>query len=110
MEVRVPGADMNPYFAISAIFLLGLRGIEKKLPIPLPPVKDLMNDKSKVVKLATGLDTATKLFMREGSVAREVFGDEFVEHYGGTREHEVGVWNEAVTNWEGTYLITSISL
>jgi glutamine synthetase len=109
MEVRVPGADMNPYFAISAIFLLGLRGIEKKLPIPLPPVKDLMNDKSKVVKLATGLDTATKLFMREGSVAREVFGDEFVEHYGGTREHEVGKWNEAVTNWEGMYLIINIA-
>jgi glutamine synthetase len=108
MEVRVPGADMNPYFAISAIFLLGLRGIEKKLSIPLPPVKDLMNDKSKVVKLATGLDTATKLFMREGSVAREVFGHEFVEHYGGTREHEVGMWNEAVTNWEGTHLITSV--
>jgi glutamine synthetase len=29
---------MNPYFAISAIFLLGLRGIEKKLPLPCPPI------------------------------------------------------------------------
>lgn len=101
MEVRVPGADMNPYFALSAIFLLGLRGIEKKLSIPVPPVKDLMGDKSKVVKLATGLDSAINLFMRDGSVAREVLGDEFVEHFGGTREHEVRMWNEAVTNWEG---------
>ena len=101
MEVRVPGADMNPYFALSAIFLLGFRGIEKKMSIQLPPVKQLMNDKSKVVKLATGLDKATTLFTRDGSVAREVFGDEFVEHYGGTREHEVNLWNQAVTNWEG---------
>lgn len=101
MEVRVPGADMNPYFALAAIFQLGLRGVEKKLPIPVPPVKDLMGDRSKVVKLATGLDAATKLFMREGSVARETLGDDFVNHYGGTREHEVGLWNEAVTNWEG---------
>lgn len=92
---------MNPYFALSAIFLLGFRGIEKKMSIPLPPVKQLMSDKSKVVKLAMGLDKATALFMREGSVAREVLGDEFVEHYGGTREHEVNIWNEAVTNWEG---------
>lgn len=92
---------MNPYFALAAIFLLGFRGIDKKMSIPVPPVKDLMGDKSKVVKLATGLDRATKLFMEEGSVAREVLGDEFVEHYGGTREHEVNVWNEAVTNWEG---------
>jgi glutamine synthetase len=29
---------MNPYFAISAIFLLGLRGIEKKLALPSPPI------------------------------------------------------------------------
>jgi glutamine synthetase len=38
--------------------------------------------------------------MREGSVAREVFGDDFVEHFGGTREHEVKMWNQAVTTWE----------
>lgn len=38
LEVRIPGADMNPYFAISAIFLLGLRGIEKKLALPTPPI------------------------------------------------------------------------
>jgi glutamine synthetase len=37
--------------------------------------------------------------MREGSVAREVFGDEFVDHFGGTREHEVQLWEDAVTDW-----------
>ena len=41
MEIRVPGADMNPYFALSAIFALGFRGIEKKLPLPGPPVSQL---------------------------------------------------------------------
>ena len=39
--------------------------------------------------------------MKSGSIAREVFGDEFVDHFGGTREHEVKLWNAAVTNWEG---------
>ncbi|PVG02781.1 glutamine synthetase/guanido kinase [Serendipita vermifera] len=101
LEIRVPGADMNPYFALSAIFLLGFRGIEKKMSIPVPPVKELMGDKSKVIKLATSLEKATQLFMRKESVAREVLGDDFVDHYGGTREHEVNAWNEAVTNWEG---------
>lgn len=38
LEIRIPGADMNPYFAISAIFLLGLRGIQKKLSLPGPPI------------------------------------------------------------------------
>lgn len=29
---------MNPYFALSAVFLLGLRGIEKKLKLTTPPI------------------------------------------------------------------------
>jgi hypothetical protein len=39
--------------------------------------------------------------MRPDSIAREVFGDDFVDHFGATREHEVRLWNAAVTNWEG---------
>jgi hypothetical protein len=37
-ELRVPGADMNPYFALSAIFLLGLRGIDKNMKLEEPPI------------------------------------------------------------------------
>ncbi len=53
--------------------------------------------------LPTSLEAATERMMRPGSVAREpeVFGDDFVDHYGGTREHEVKLWNQAVTTWEG---------
>jgi glutamine synthetase len=51
--------------------------------------------------LPQSLEAATARMMRQGSVAREVFGDEFVEHFGGTREHEIRLWNSAVTNWEG---------
>ena len=47
--------------------------------------------------------------MAPDSIAREegMFGNVFVEHYGGTREHEVKVWNEAVTSWEGTFKLCS---
>jgi glutamine synthetase len=37
LEIRVTGADMNAYLALSAIFLLGFRGIEKKIA-PGPPI------------------------------------------------------------------------
>lgn len=52
--------------------------------------------------LPTSLESATIRMMRPDSIAREreVFGDDFVDHYGGTREHEVKLWNAAVTNWE----------
>ncbi|KAF9053918.1 glutamine synthetase/guanido kinase [Hymenopellis radicata] len=104
-EVRVPGADMNPYFALSAVFLLGLRGIEKKMKLTIPPISHFSpEDKKngKVRMLPVSLETATTRMMQPDSVAREpeMFGDVFVEHFGGTREHEVKLWNEAVTNWE----------
>ncbi|EED85272.1 predicted protein [Postia placenta Mad-698-R] len=105
LEVRVPGADMNPYFALSAVFALGFRGIEKKLKLPGPPVGELtLEDKQdgKVRMLPQSLESATARMMRPNSIAREesVFGEDFVEHFGGTRQHEVRLWNEAVTNWE----------
>ncbi|KNZ73775.1 Type-1 glutamine synthetase 2 [Termitomyces sp. J132] len=108
LEIRVPGADMNPYFALSAIFLLGLRGIEKKLALPCKPIGLLtVDDKAsgEVKRLPTSLEAATQRMMRPDSVAREpgMFGDDFIDHYGGTREHEVRLWNQAVTNWEGSF-------
>ena len=51
--------------------------------------------------LPQSLEAATERMLRPESVAREVFGDAFVDHFGGTRQHEVRLWNEAVTNWEG---------
>ncbi|KAG6880223.1 hypothetical protein C0992_002989 [Termitomyces sp. T32_za158] len=106
LEIRVPGADMNPYFALSAIFLLGLRGIEKKLALPCEPIRLLTAEdraSGKVKMLPTSLEAATQLMMRPDSIAREscVFGNDFVDHFGGTREHEVRLWNQAVTDWEG---------
>ncbi|KAG6893657.1 hypothetical protein C0995_016415 [Termitomyces sp. Mi166 len=105
LEIRVPGADMNPYFALSAIFLLGLRGIEKKLALPCKPIALLTAEDralGKVKMLPTSLEAATQRMIRPDSIARELgmFGNDFVDHYGGTREHEVRLWNQAVTNWE----------
>jgi len=36
-EVRIPGADLNPHYALSAILAAGLRGIVQKLSIGTPP-------------------------------------------------------------------------
>ncbi|KAH7889638.1 glutamine synthetase guanido kinase, partial [Phlebopus sp. FC_14] len=101
-EIRVPGADMNPYFNLSAIFKLGVRGIEKELKLSTPPIRAYQDNPSRkdVTLLPSSLEAATARMMRSGSVARDVFGDEFIEHFGGTREHEVRLWNQTVTNWE----------
>lgn len=103
LEVRVPGADMNAFFALSAIFQLGMRGMEKKLALPVAPLSQLTPEDKKngtVKMLPISLEAATQRMMQPSSIAREVLGNDFVEHFGGTREHEVKLWNEAVTSWE----------
>lgn len=103
LEVRVPGADMNPYFALSAIFQLGMRGIVKQLRLTTPPISTYQSNparKEEVILLPCSLEDATNAMMKPDSIAREVFGDDFVDHFGATREHEVRLWNAAVTNWE----------
>lgn len=102
-EIRVPGADSNPYYVMAAMLALGWRGVEKKMELPLPPLgkgEDVGGEADKGIRLAKSLREATERFLRKESIAREVFGDDFVEHYGGTRDHEVRLWDEAVTDWE----------
>ena len=102
LEIRVPGADTNAHYVLAAVLALGWRGVEKKLALPVPPLpkgEDVGSKSDQGVRLAKNLKDATAVFMRKESVAREVFGDEFVDHFGGTREHEVRLWEEAVTDW-----------
>ncbi|KAL6721832.1 hypothetical protein ACLMJK_000937 [Lecanora helva] len=102
-EVRVAGADANPFFVLAAILELGWRGVQKRLQIKVPPLgkgQDVGGAEDKGVRLARSLKEATATMMSKDSVAREVFGEDFVDHFGGTREHEVRLWDEAVTDWE----------
>ncbi|KAK5089984.1 hypothetical protein LTR05_000152 [Lithohypha guttulata] len=102
-EIRTCGADANPSLVLAAIVALGWRGIEKKLEIKLPPLgkgEEVGGSGDKGERLPKSLRESTAKFMAKDSVAREVFGDDFVEHYGGTREHELRLWDEAVTDWE----------
>lgn len=97
-EVRVGGADANPAYVLAAMLGLGMRGVEKKMEIPCAPLGK-GEEGGKGVRLARTLREANERFAARGSVAREVLGDAFVEHFAGTREHEVRLWDEAVTDW-----------
>lgn len=101
-EIRVPGADTNAYLVLSTILALGWRGVEKKLEIPIPPLgkgEDVGGASDGGVRLAKSLKDANDRFKSKDSIAREVFGDEFVDHFAGTREHEIRKFDEAVTDW-----------
>jgi hypothetical protein len=93
--------QMNPHFAFSAIFALGLRGIANKSKLPYGPINSPGVTRETLIKLPTSLESATAQFKRKESLAREVMGDYFVDHFAGTREHELEVFRRAVTDWEG---------
>ena len=96
VELRLTGADINPYLAIAASLAAGLDGIERDLPPPAPTVNAYTGD---APPLPHTLSEATTLF-RQSQVARRWLGDEFVDHYAGTREWESRQFEKAVTDWE----------
>lgn len=97
VENRVPGGDVNPYLAISAIIAGGLHGIEHELELPAPLAGNAYT--AGVDHLPTTLREAAELF-RASTVAREAFGDEMVEHYLNQARIEVEAYDAAVTDWE----------
>jgi glutamine synthetase len=96
VELRLTGADINPYLAMAASLAAGLDGIERKLEPP-PPIVDAYSGDAP--PLPRTLADATRL-LRQSRVAREWLGEEFVDHYASTREWEVRQYEKAVTDWE----------
>ncbi|MCC4908424.1 glutamine synthetase family protein [Microbacterium sp. cx-59] len=97
VENRVPGGDVNPYLAISAIIAGGLYGIENELALPDPMTGNAYT--SGVDTLPTTLREAAALFSAS-TIARAAFGDDVVEHYLNQARIEVEAFDAAVTDWE----------
>ncbi len=99
LETRVVGSDVNPYLAMSAAIGSGLYGIKHKLKLKQSAtIGNGYQDQSHGV-LPRTLEDATAR-MKESSVAREIFGDAFVDHFTQTREWEWRQHLKPVTDWE----------
>jgi glutamine synthetase len=96
-ENRVPGGDVNPYLAVSALIASGLHGIENELPLePEFQGNAYASDKPTV---PTTLGAAAAL-LNESKLARTAFGDEVVDHYLNAAKVELAAYDAAVTDWE----------
>ena len=97
VENRLPGGDVNPYLAVAAMLAGGLHGIRHQLELELAfEGNAYASDKPRV---PTTLAEARELFLAS-TVAREVFGDDVVEHYAHAAQVEIDAFNRAVTDWE----------
>lgn len=98
LETRVPGSDVNPYLALAACFASGLYGIRKNLELKSEPVLGSAYQ-SPVPRLPRSLQEATQK-LAESKLARELFGEAFVDHFVRTRQWEWRQSQDAVTDWE----------
>ncbi len=102
VENRVPGADCNPYLAVSAMLAAGLWGIEQKLE-PNPEVTDNLYDHIETIapefRFPATFDQAIERF-RNSDFAKNHFGEEFVRIYSANREEHAAEFRRAVTDWE----------
>ena len=97
VELRLSGADINPYLAMAASLACGLEGIERGAEPPEPAVNAYEAAGAK--SLPRNLTEATRL-LNGSEFARKWFGGEFVDHYCNTREWEVRQCEKEVTSWE----------
>lgn len=99
LETRVPGADANPYLSIAASLASGLYGIKNKLPLNTAETKGNEYANNINRKLPKTLKEAT-VSMKSSNLAKELFGDGFVDHFVKTREWEWNQFTLKVTDWE----------
>jgi glutamine synthetase len=102
LEHRRCGADVNPYLAVAAMLAGGLYGIEQKLELVPAAVGDAFADPGQAT-LPTSLAEAIEAF-EASTLARELLGAEFVDHYSLSRRVELDLWErwqaDQVTEWE----------
>jgi len=98
IECRAPGADANPYLGFAATLAAALDGIEHKIEPPPMFEGDLYT--------ARELPQVPKTFneaireLENSTWARQVFGDDVIDHYLHFFRTEQNRFDEVVTNWE----------
>jgi glutamine synthetase len=97
VENRLPGADVNPYLALSAMIAAGLHGIDNELD--LEPAFEGNAYESDKPRVPHTMYDARDLF-RSSAVAKEAFGDDVVDHYLNRARVEIDAHERAVTDWE----------
>jgi glutamine synthetase len=98
LEMRLPGADVNPYLALSAV----LTSIDAGIRAATDPGLDVSGDgygAGSDTRLPTTLGEAARAF-RDSALAREQFGADVVDHYCAVAEDEWRTFLLSVSDWD----------
>jgi len=98
LENRMPGADANPYLALSAMLAAGMAGIKERLDCGDEYQGNAYVD-PKLARLPFGLRDAADVFA-QSQLARAAFGEAVLEFYVHHARLELQAFGDAVTDWE----------
>jgi glutamine synthetase len=98
LEHRLPGADTNPYIVIAACLAGGLHGIEQKIE-PAPACEGDAYATGQLESVPQTLEEAIGLLERS-TVAREMLGEDFVQHYVLMKRFEAEKYRQQISAWE----------
>jgi glutamine synthetase len=97
-ECRLPGGDVNPYLALSALIAAGLHGVEQGLELPEPCTGNAYTAEG-IEHVPKTLHEARDLFAGS-AIARSALGEDVVAHYLNMADVELAAYDASVTDWE----------
>jgi glutamine synthetase len=98
IECRAPGADVNPYLVFAGSLAAGLDGIAKQIEPPAAFTGDAYTAQE-LPRVPQSLNEAIAA-LEQSEWAREVLGENVVEHYLHFFRTEQRKFDGAVTDWE----------
>jgi len=107
VELRLPGADTNPYLAVAAVLHSIDVGMQRRLDPGQPLYGDGYATAAGGDRLPRTLGDAARA-LRASTVARDRFGDAVVDHYSAVGDDEWATFLRAVSDFDRTRYLDSI--
>ncbi len=98
IENRIPGSDANHFLVLTACLASGLYGIEHKIDIAAPTTGDASRAPGVQRLPANPVEAIQRL--ENSEIARQLLGDDVVDHYLTAAKNELNDYFVEVTDWE----------
>ena len=104
IENRFPGADANPYLAMTATLASGLLGMRQKLQ-PTEPHRGTANDED--VAVARTLEEGVRQ-LNDTPELQQMIGELFMRAYAAIKLDEFEEFNRVISSWEREHLLLQV--
>lgn len=107
VEIRLAGADANPYLALAAFVTAGRLGVENEIkPTDACTLNGWAGSEASLKRFPSTLSEAIEAFSTSEAAA-SAFGAGFVEHFAGMKQAQNDEFLKSVTDWEIRNLLVS---